>query len=145
MSHTAVLYNGFTGSNLHDQNGIMAEIPFARKRANQRFAFFAEAEVTLNDGTSVPAQLAELSSRGCYLGTLEPIPVGTEFRLRITDGMRTCELQGKVIYLHSSKGLGIFGIGVLFGEMAADQRSVIDAWLHELADKREIFKERTLG
>ena len=75
----------------------------------------------------------ELSSRGCYLGTLEPIPIGTEFRLRISDGIRTCELQGKVIYLHSSSGLGICGVGVLFGKMAAEQRSVIDAWLQELA------------
>ncbi len=94
-----------------------------------------QMQITLRDGRLVPTQLAELSSRGCYLGTLEPIPVGTEFRLRISDGIRTCELQGEVIYLHSSGGLGIFGIGVLFGTMAAEQRSVIDAWLHELAGK----------
>ena len=114
----------------------MAEVPFAQQRANPRFSFFADAEITLKDGTLVPTQLAELSSRGCYIGTLVPIPVGTEFRLRISDGIRTCELQGKVIYLHSSSGLGIYGIGVLFGKMAAEQRSVIDAWLHELAGKR---------
>jgi PilZ domain-containing protein len=113
----------------------MTEAPFAKKRSNPRFSFFADAEITLKDGTRVPTQLAELSSRGCYLGTLEPIPIGTEFRLRISDGIRTVELQGKVIYLHSSSGLGIFGIGVLFGTMAAEQRSVIDAWLYELAGK----------
>lgn len=108
----------------------MAEVPFAQKRGNPRFSFFADAEIILKDGTSVPTQIAELSSRGCYLGTLEP---GTEFRLRISDGIRTCELQGKVIYLHSSNGLGIFGMGVLFEKMAAEQRFIIDAWLRELA------------
>jgi PilZ domain len=93
----------------------MSEVPFAQKRTNPRFSFFADAEITLKDGTIVPTQLAELSSRGCYLGTLEPIPTGTEFRLRISDGIRTCQLQGKVIYLLSGSGLGIFGIGVCLG------------------------------
>jgi hypothetical protein len=116
-------------------NDIVAETPFTQKRTNPRFSFFANAEITLKDETLVRAQLVELSSRGCYLGTLEPIPIGTEFRLRISDGTRTCELQGKVIYLHSSSGLGIFGIGVVFGTMAAEERSVIDAWVRELAGK----------
>jgi PilZ domain len=110
--------------------------PVTEKRADQRFSFFADAEVTLGDGTSVPTQVAELSSRGCYIGTLLPIPVGTEIRLYISDGIRTCELQGRVVYLHSSSGLGIFGMGVQLENMAAQQRSVVDAWLHDLARKR---------
>ena len=114
----------------------MAQASFAIKRANPRFAFFAEAEVTMRDGTLVPAQLSELSSRGCYIGTLEPIPTGTELRICIQDGMTTCELNGKVIYMHSGGGLGIFGMGVLFGEMSADQNSAIDRWLRELAGKQ---------
>ena len=65
----------------------MAEAPYAVRRANPRFSFFADAEVTLRDGTGVRAQLAELSSRGCYIDTLEPIPVRTKLRLRICDGM----------------------------------------------------------
>jgi len=31
--------------------------------------------------------------------------------------MSTCELHGKVIYMHSGGGFGIFGMGVLFEEM----------------------------
>ena len=69
------------------------------------------------------------------MGVLKPVPIGTEFRLRIWEGIRACELQGTVLYLHSGNTLGIFGMGVLFGNMAAEQRSVIDAWLHELAGK----------
>jgi hypothetical protein len=115
---------------------MMANSPFAEKRANRRFSFFADAEITLTDGTSVASQLAELSSRGCYIGTLVPIPVGTEFRLSISDGIRTCELLGKVVYLHSSNGLGIFGIGVQLEKTAPEEHSVVDAWLHDLAAKR---------
>ena len=107
--------------------------PFAVRRANPRFSFFAGAEVTFGDGTSVRAQLAELSSRGCYIDTLEPIPTRTKLHLRICDGTNTCELNGKVLYLHSGGGFGIFGMGVLFEEMGAEQHSSIDLWLRELA------------
>ena len=86
----------------------MAEAPYAVKRANPRFSFFADAEVTLRDGTGVRGQLAELSSRGCYIDALEPIPIRTKLRLRICDGMSTCELNGKVLYMHSGGGFGIF-------------------------------------
>jgi hypothetical protein len=94
------------------------------------------AEITLREGRSILAQLAEMSSLGCHLGSLEPIPIGTEFGLRITDGISTCELRGKVIDLHPSNDLGIFGMSVQLGKMAPEQRSVIDAWAHELACKR---------
>ena len=113
----------------------MTETSFAVKRANPRFAFFAEAEVTMRDGTSVPAQLSELSSRGCYIDTLEPIPVGTELRLHICDGMSTCDLAGKVIYMHSGNGMGIFGMGVVFGKLGDEQHVAIDTWLRELERK----------
>jgi hypothetical protein len=93
------------------------------------------AEIALRDGRLILTQLTELSLHGCHLGALEPVPIGTEFGLRISDGIKTCELQGKVIGLHSSSGIGIFGMDVLFGEMATEQRSIIDAWLCELAGK----------
>jgi hypothetical protein len=113
----------------------MAEGPYPVRRANPRYSFFADAEVTLRDGTGVRAQLAELSSRGCYIDTLEPIPIRTKLHLRICDGMSTCELQGKVLYVHSGGGFGIFGMGVLFEEMGPDQNSAIDAWLRKLAGR----------
>jgi hypothetical protein len=106
------------------------------RRVNPRYTFFADAEATLPDGTLVLGQLSELSSRGCYIDTLEPIAIGTQFHLRICDGMNSCELQGRAIYMHSGSGLGIFGIGVVFGEMPVGHRSAIEVWLHELAGKR---------
>ena len=70
------------------------------------------------------------------MGAFVPLPIGMQFRLRISHDMRTCELHGKVIYLHSGCGLGIFGMGVLIEKIAADERSVIEAWLYALARKR---------
>src|SRR5258706_14239817 len=104
----------------------MADGPYAVRRANPRFPFFANAEVTLRDGTGVLAQVAELSSRGCYIYTLEPISTRTELRLRICDGVSTFELHGKLLYWQSGGGFVIFRMDVLFDGMVADQHSAID-------------------
>jgi hypothetical protein len=106
----------------------MPETQFSVSRSNPRFLFIAEAEVAeLGDATGFVARIAELSSRGCYVDTVNPFPVGTELRVRIRYGCSTCELPGKVIYTHSG-----FGMGVLFGEIAAENRVILDAWLDEL-------------
>jgi hypothetical protein len=109
----------------------LGETSFAVTRANPRFKVFADAEAMLRDGTLILGQLSELSSRGCYIHTLEPLALGTPFQLRICDGIRSCELRGKAIYVHYGNGFGVFGIGVRFESMAADQRSRLDAWLRE--------------
>jgi PilZ domain len=111
----------------------MADGHYQTRRVNPRFSFFADAEVTLRDGSSVLAQLEQLSARGCYIDALEPIPLRTKMRLRIMDGMSTCEVQGQVIYMHSGGGLGIWGMGVRFEDMGSEQQSAIDTWLRGLA------------
>ena len=116
----------------------MGETSFAVRRVNPRYAFFAEAEATLGDGTSVPAQVSELSARGCYIDTLQPIPIGTEVSLRISDGMKTCEVPGKVIYIHSGYGMGIFGMGVVFGNVPAEQLKPLNDWLRDLALRKTV-------
>jgi hypothetical protein len=111
----------------------MPEHSFPLERKVPRFSFIAEAEVTaLRNGTRLVARVSELSLRGCYVDTPEAFPVGTELRLRIRYGGSTCELSGKAIYTHNG-----WGMGVLFGEMAAEQRSIVNLWLAELARKSE--------
>jgi hypothetical protein len=114
----------------------MAQGTYAIRRANPRYPFCADAEITLSDGTWLPAQLSEISCRGCYVDSLEPIPVGTEFHLSISDPLSTCELEGKVIYEHTGGGLGITGMGVLFRDVAPEQHIVLDTWLDQLAGNR---------
>lgn len=120
----------------------MTDKAFAHKRTGQRLSFLADADVILSDGTSIPAQLDELSPNGCYLDTLEPIPVGTEFHLRIVEGEKVCEVEGKVIYANSGSGLGMFGAGVAFTEMSHQQCSAINSWLRGLRSKRTGRQER---
>jgi len=107
------------------------EAKFSVARSNPRFSFVAEAEVMgLTNQTPTVARVSELSSRGCYIDTVNPFPLGTEFRFRIRYGCSTCELSGEVIYTHSG-----YGMGVLFGEIAPQHRTTLKAWLDELARK----------
>src|SRR6267378_1580134 len=86
----------------------MTEGRYKTRRTNPRFSFFAEAD----------------------------IPLRTKLHLRICDGTNTCELHGKVLYMHSGGGFGIFGMGVLFEEMGTEQHSAIDGWLRDLAVRK---------
>jgi hypothetical protein len=111
----------------------MPETEFTVNRVTPRFAFIAEAEVTeLGDKTRVVARISELSGGGCYVDTVNPFPIGTELHFRIRYGCSTCELPGKVVYTHSG-----YGMGVQFGEIAAENRAILDAWLDELARKSD--------
>jgi hypothetical protein len=114
----------------------MTNANFAVKRASPRFPSSAEAEATFRDGTSVDAQILEVSSRGCYIDAVKAIPVGTELRLRINVGVSLCELQGKVIYTHPGFGMAISGMGVVFQNMATEQHLVVESWLRDLASKQ---------
>jgi hypothetical protein len=96
-------------------------------RTTPRFAFIAEAEVI---GMGNPARVTELSARGCYIDTINPLAKDTPLRVRIRYGCSSCEFPGKILYAHAG-----FGMGVAFGELNAEQRSTLDVWLSELARK----------
>lgn len=107
----------------------MSETPYAVARTGPRFAFIAEAEIV---GTRDRARISELSARGCYIDSINPLPKDTEVRVRIRYGCSTCVFSGTVIYTHAG-----FGMGVVFGELTSEQRSTIEVWLDELARKMD--------
>ena len=109
----------------------MAEPKFAVKRANPRFLFSAEAEAILRDGRPIAAQVFELSLRGCYIDTIEPIPVDTKLDLHISNGAGILELPARVIYADSGSGMGVFGMGLVFENVPAEQNLAIEARLGE--------------
>ena len=108
---------------------IMIDGPHDVRRARPRVPFFADADVVLRDGTCIPAQLDELSSSGCYITTTEAIPLHMKLRLHIEHDKGTCELDGKVVYMQSGGGLGLFGAGVSFENVSVEQQAAINAWL----------------
>ncbi|MBZ5641848.1 MAG: hypothetical protein LAO19_03735 [Acidobacteriia bacterium] len=107
----------------------MAETTYSIRRTTPRFAFIAEAEVIGLGGRS---RVSELSARGCYVDTINPLPKESVVRLLIQYGPSSCEFPAKVIYTHAG-----FGMGLIFGELNAEQSSTLGVWLEELARKSE--------
>jgi hypothetical protein len=105
----------------------MSDTPYIVARTTPRFAFIAEAEIV---GMKESARVSELSARGCYIDSINPLPKDTGVHFRIRYGCSTCEFSGTVIYTHAG-----FGMGVVFGELTPEQRSTLDVWLDELARK----------
>ena len=107
----------------------MASILSSGRRANLRSLSFQDAQLTLPNGNLIRGQILDLSKDGCYIETLESIPVNTKLHLCIADDSRRCDLEGKVMRSESGGGLGVFGLAVAFENMNAPRQVAIDAWL----------------
>src|ERR1700692_3250294 len=105
----------------------MNDTTYTVARSTPRFAFIAEAEIA---GMRDSARVSELSARGCYIDSINPLPKGTDVRIRIRYGCSSCEFTGTVLYTHTG-----FGMGVVVAEMSHEPRSTLDVWLDELARK----------
>ena len=64
----------------------MSNTPYIVARTTPRFAFIAEAEIV---GMKDHARVSELSARGCYIDSINPLPKDTPVRLRKRDVERS--------------------------------------------------------
>jgi hypothetical protein len=102
-----------------------------KQRSVRRCSLVASVEVTEPlSGARLSGRTSEIGLGGCYVDVLNPLPVGTQVGLRILRDQGVFETKAKVVY--SDHG---FGMGVAFTEMAADQRSVLEAWLVEIVSQ----------
>ena len=99
------------------------------RRSAPRHAMVLAAEVlALPRGTKLNARTADISRTGCYIDTLNPVPQGSEVRLRITHGAETFVTLGRVIYV--SYGLGM---GIAFVRVEDEQLARLNRWFSEPA------------
>jgi hypothetical protein len=97
-------------------------------RTSSRFNFVAAAEITdTNNATKLSGRVSEISRKGCYLDSLNSLPLGTEVSLFISRDRGTFATQGKVIYVHEC-----IGMGIAFLDAAKEQLQILDAWLAEI-------------
>lgn len=99
------------------------------QRRTPRYSFVAAAElVEVQSGTRFEAKTSELSLYGCYFDLMNPFPVETQIKLRITHQNATCEALGKVIYSQPN-----IGMGVVFTTMEPNSQALLKKWLGELS------------
>jgi Ribonuclease G/E len=79
--------------------------------------------VELPRGARLSARTSDLSRTGCYIDTLNPLPQGSQVRLRITHHKEIFEAIGKIVYVSDR-----LGMGVAFTEVTPAERVKLDRW-----------------
>jgi hypothetical protein len=98
---------------------------YATKRSVPRYTFVAVAEITDDSSqTCVVGRIAELSRKGCFVDTINPLPLGTSLKLVISRDQGTFATNGKVIYVQEA-----IGMGVAFVDPSPEKVKVLDTWL----------------
>src|SRR5438132_1680400 len=97
------------------------------QRNEPRYPFVAQVVVVdERSGARISARISDLSLGGCYVDTLNPFPLGTTVRLRIHKNDQIFDARASTASSHTGSGMGL-----LFGEMTPEQRSMLAGWLDE--------------
>jgi hypothetical protein len=97
----------------------------AERREARRYAFICPAElIDLAGSTRISARTADLSLRGCYIDTLNPLPLGTRVRLQLTKNDQRVEFRAEVTSYHMGSGMGL-----IFEGLTPAQTDTVVSWL----------------
>ena len=103
--------------------------PQEDRRSGGRFPCTVAAEVfEPMSHARIMGRTTDLGIGGCYIDTINPFPVGTRLRLRLTDHARHFEAFGQVIFAQMGMGMGI-----AFTEVSADHLETLRKWMGELS------------
>ena len=110
----------------------------SERRCASRAPFIAPVEmVEMRTGSRIQARTSDLSPQGCYVDTLNPLPVGAAVRLQIQRRGKVLDVLAHVSSRHAGSGMGL-----VFAEVAPAQSSLLASWLEELGlPPRAIFGE----
>ena len=104
----------------------MYEVTVNRRSAPRYSMIWSAAVAELPRGITLNARSSDISCSGCYIDTLNPIPIGSNIRLRLIRENETFEALGRVAYV--SRALGM---GVACTDISAEQLAILDRWLAE--------------
>ena len=101
-----------------------------------RFPFRAGAEIVLEGSSeSIPAGVTELSLQGCFLETSAAFEEKQRVRVKIIRSGEAFEAPANILYVRAT------GVGVVFGEMKADSREMLQKWMLAELDRQAQSKE----
>jgi hypothetical protein len=112
----------------HGASGVQATSAPANnceRRSGARSHFVASTEIIdVHTGERSRVRTADLSSRGCYIDTLNPLPLAATVRLQVEKENETIEFRAKVVSSHLGSGMGL-----VFEGVTDEQRSMLAKWL----------------
>ena len=108
--------------------------PTSERRCAKRSPFVAPVEfIDIRSGSRIKARVADLSLHGCYVDTLNPLPVGSAVRLQMQKPNETLELLATVSSQHAGSGMGLE-----FSDVTLEQRASLKSWLAEANPMTEV-------
>jgi Ribonuclease G/E len=110
----------------------MPDVSVERRSAPRHAMVLAAEVLELPRGTKLSARTADISLTGCYIDTLNPIPPGSEVRVRIMHDGESFAAVARVVYV--SYGLGM---GIAFTKVAEDELARLDRWLSEASRENQ--------
>jgi hypothetical protein len=135
-SPTGPLGLDLQGSAVSDSPGDTKE-----RRGEARHIFSATAEVyEPKSRVLVHGRCSDLSLGGCYVDTINPLPIGTAATIRLQRESKSFTSPARVVY--STVGMGM---GLAFDTVSADQNAVLDDWLRELSGEIPASAENENG
>jgi hypothetical protein len=102
----------------------------ADRRDAPRYPLILSAEVVeIATGAALNARSSDVSRSGCYIDTLNPIPVGSQVKIQLRRGDMVFETEARVVYVCPGLGMGLnWG-----NDLSAHKLAVLDRWLMEVA------------
>ena len=103
--------------------------PQEERRSGDRFPCTVAAEVfEPQSHARILGRTTDLGIGGCYVDTINPLPIGTRVVVRLTDQARRFEAHAQVIFAQVGMGMGL-----AFTEISADQLETLRQWIGELS------------
>jgi hypothetical protein len=102
------------------------------RRRNLRFPFSASIEtVEPKSGTVIKGRTSDLGLGGCFMDSMNALPVGSVLLIKIIKETETFEAKAKVIY-----SLAGMGMGLAFLSASPNQVKLFQRWILELNGDR---------
>jgi hypothetical protein len=98
----------------------------AERRGAVRYPLIVAAEISEQSGSnSLHGRTSDVSRLGCYIDTLNPMPVASLIFVRLRHGDNVFQAAARVMYV--CPGLGM---GVMFDKATPpEQLAILDRWL----------------
>ena len=101
------------------------------ERCEPRYPFIASAELMEeNSGARMNSRISDLSLKGCYVDTVNPLPDGTLVHLRIFTETHSFEAPATVVHSQA-----FMGMGMKFREVQPKFEEVLRLWLPETPEQ----------
>jgi hypothetical protein len=122
---------------IEKDDGKVDEPSIPERRQHPRFPFSASIEIIeTKSGSRISGRTSDLGLGGCYIDSINPLPVGTLAEARIQRGQECFEVQVIVVFSQINMGMGL-----MFISAQPKQFRLFQRWLLEISGQLPPIQE----